>query len=76
MNVQSRRVDAKSRVTLPEGFASREVTIENLSDDRVVIQLVKQQRPVFSLSELLAGLTEDQLHPEVDFGPLRGEEVL
>jgi antitoxin MazE len=39
---------------------------------RLIIEPIK--RPVYKLEDLLAGLTEDNLHEEVDWGPPVGKE--
>ena len=41
---------------------------------RVVIEPVRE--PAFALGDLLAGITDDNLHEEVDFGPPVGKERL
>lgn len=48
-----------------------EITIE---DGRLVLEPVKAKK--YSLEELLAGITEDNLHERVDFGPSVGKELL
>jgi antitoxin component of MazEF toxin-antitoxin module len=34
------------------------------------------QKPHYRLSDLLAGITPDNVHPEMDWGPSRGKEIL
>lgn len=41
---------------------------------RVIIERIKV--PSYDLNSLLAGITDENLHPEVDFGPPVGEEGL
>jgi antitoxin MazE len=40
---------------------------------RIVIEAVRAKH--FSLDELLAGITPENLHEEIDFGPPQGKEV-
>jgi antitoxin MazE len=41
---------------------------------RVIIEPIPE--PAFSLAELLAGVTDENIHAEVDFGPPVGNEIL
>lgn len=43
-------------------------------DGRVIIEPIRD--PVFALDDLLAGITDDNLHAEIDFGPPVGKERL
>ncbi len=45
----------------------------NLVDGRIVVEPVRE--PEYSLDALLAGITPDNLHDEVDFGEPVGKEV-
>jgi antitoxin MazE len=45
----------------------------SLADGKLVVMPVHQ--PALSLEQLLAGVTEDNLHREVDTGPAVGHEV-
>jgi antitoxin MazE len=45
-----------------------------LEGEAIVVRPVKRNRR--SLDELLAGITDDNLHDEVDFGPPVGKEML
>jgi antitoxin MazE len=42
-------------------------------DGRVVIEPVHEN--VFDLADLIAGITEENQHGEIDFGPPKGKEV-
>jgi hypothetical protein len=76
MSVQARKVDAKCRVILPEGFAGRTVLVEQVGEAEVRIRLAKHPRPRPSLHELLSRVTDDNLPEKVEFGPPIGEELL
>lgn len=73
---QTRKVDAKSRVILPEQFAGKTVTIETPNDAEVVIRITKAPRTRPSLHDLLANITPDNLPEVIDFGPPAGKEAL
>ena len=64
---------------IPKSFAEEVNVAEgstvdlSMEDGRLVIQLATQQE--YSLAELLGGITETNLHSEVDSGePVGGEE--
>jgi hypothetical protein len=75
-HVPLRRVDAKSRVVLPEGFAGQTVIVDEVNDCEVRIRIAKAPRPRPSLRILLSGVTKNNLHGEIGFGLPRGTEVL
>ncbi len=64
---------------IPKSFADevgidKESSVElRLEDGRLVVSPVTAPHP--TLSELLAGVTEENLHQEVDFGPAIGNEA-
>ena len=76
MPVQTRKVDAKARVILPEQFAGRIVTVDHFGETEIRIRIVKTPRERPSLVSLLAGVPEDYQPDEILFGPPLGEEVL
>jgi antitoxin MazE len=56
------------------GFADNaevEITVEN---GALVARSMDKRRP--TLDELLAGITDENIHPETDFGPPVGKEIL
>ena len=74
--VLTRKTDGKGRVTLTKDFANCVVTVE-FHGDEVRIRKAKQPRPrKYSLKQLLAGITPENLHPELNTGPPIGREVL
>jgi len=36
----------------------------------------REQKPYYRLSDLLAGITPDNMHPETGWGPSQGKEIL
>lgn len=72
----TRKVDAKSRVVLPEQFTGKTVTIEATNDSEVVIRISKALRVRPSLKDLLSKVTPENLPEVVDFGPPVGNEVI
>jgi antitoxin MazE len=68
-------------VRIPAAFA-RELGIEDqaavdiaVRDGEFVVTPVAVEGDEFTLDELLEGMTEDNLHEEIDWGPPRGREV-
>ncbi|MDZ7752449.1 MAG: AbrB/MazE/SpoVT family DNA-binding domain-containing protein [Gammaproteobacteria bacterium] len=45
-------------------------------DGRVVIEPVPEPEKDFDLDVLISGITSDNLHAEIDFGPPAGKETL
>jgi antitoxin component of MazEF toxin-antitoxin module len=73
--VVTRKTDAKGRVILTKEFANCLVTVE-IHGEEVRIRKTKQARPrKYTLQQLLAGVTPENLHPEFDTGPPVGREV-
>jgi hypothetical protein len=71
-----RKTDKKARVTLPVDFADCLVTLDRTGD---VLQIRKARGMIarrYSFKQLLAGLSKDNLHPEVQTGPPVGRESL
>ena len=64
---------------IPKSFAievglERETSVEvSLADGKLVVTPVAKPKP--SLKQLLAKVTKDNLHHEVDTGPARGNET-
>jgi antitoxin component of MazEF toxin-antitoxin module len=73
--VVTRKTDARGRVTLTKDFANCLVTVE-IQGEEALIRKVRQARPrKYTLEQLLAGVTSENLHPEFDTGPPVGREV-
>jgi hypothetical protein len=64
----TRKADRKGRVTLFSDFADSLVIIERISDEEVRIRKTKATPRKFTLSQLLAGVTPENLHAEVKTG--------
>jgi antitoxin component of MazEF toxin-antitoxin module len=76
MATLTRRVDAKSRVVLPEQFAGKVVKIESVGENELKIKLARAPRRRPSLRSLVEGITETNVHEAVEFGRPSGEEQL
>lgn len=61
--------EVATRVGLSEG-SRVEVTVDG---DRIIISA---ERPVYTLDELLVGMTPDAMHQAFDWGPDVGDEVV
>lgn len=70
MGVATRKTDSRARITLPDDFANETVVVERISDNEVRV------RRKLTLSQLLAKVTPENIHGEVDFGPPVGSESL
>ncbi|GEM_PF-3035798 len=76
MKTTTRKADSKGRVTLYPDFGNHLLIVERIGDDEVRIRKAKAVPKRLSLRELLQGINEDNIHPEVDFGPPVGKEAL
>ena len=73
--------EAEDRVilSLPKSFFSTSpmtpgsLVDVSLADDKIV--LAPARRSKYTTEELLAGVTDDNIHPETDWGPPVGKEV-
>jgi antitoxin component of MazEF toxin-antitoxin module len=77
MAVEVRRSDKKGRVILPADFAGAVLIIDRISDTELRIrkgQTVRKRK--YTLTQLLESVTEENKHPEVDWGAPVGKEVL
>jgi antitoxin component of MazEF toxin-antitoxin module len=75
IRTRSRKADAKGRVVLFPDFANALVVVERVGENEIRIRKVRAVRR-FSLEKLLAGITADNLHGEVDVGPPVGNEMI
>jgi antitoxin MazE len=81
MIIEFRKWGNSLAVRIPRAFADAvnardgkraELTI---SDGALVLRPLLKAKPRYSLEELLAGMTRDNVPAEVDWGPPRGNEV-
>jgi hypothetical protein len=70
--IVTRKADKKARVTLFADFAGASVVIERVNSVEVRI---RKKGGRFSLSELLAGVTPENIHAEIQTGPSVGKEA-
>jgi DNA-binding transcriptional regulator/RsmH inhibitor MraZ len=76
MSILTRKIDQKGRLTLPSDFAGCLVTVERVGDE---LRVRKAQQVVarrYSFKQLMAGVTAQNIHPEVQTGPAVGGEAL
>lgn len=71
-----RKSDKKGRVALFADFADQTLLVERVADDEIRIRRVKVVRRKYTLADLLAGVTPDNVHGETDWGPAVGREVV
>lgn len=72
----TRKADDKGRVTLPKDFAGCIVTLERHGDVLQVRKVRGVRARRYSFKQLMAGVTKDNLHPEIQTGPPVGSEAL
>jgi antitoxin component of MazEF toxin-antitoxin module len=68
--IATRKADNRARIVLPEDFANQTVIIERLGNN----ELRLRKKP--TLAQMLAAITPENIHAEVDFGPAVGKESL
>lgn len=78
MKVQVQKWGNSLALRIPRSFAV-ETSIEDGTTVDISINknglLVRPEKKEVTLDELLAGVTKDNLHNEVDFGPGKGKEI-
>jgi antitoxin MazE len=77
MKTQVQRWGNSLAVRIPKAFASQLGVSENTTVELDLMNgiLTMQVSDELTLDELLAGITDDNLHGEVDTGPAVGAEV-
>jgi hypothetical protein len=76
MSILTRKTDHKGRLTLPSDFAACLVTVERQGDELRVRKVQQVMPRRYSFKQLMAGVTRENIHPEVKTGPARGREAL
>lgn len=70
-----RKTDKKARLTLFGDFADQLVIVQRVGNDEIRIKKARAVPRRYSLAELVAGITDENRHDEVDWGPPRSAEV-
>ena len=76
MKSLTRKTDAKARLTLPSDFASCLVTVKRHGDELRVRKARKVVARRYSFSQLMAGVSNKNIHAEIAIGPAVGREAL
>jgi antitoxin component of MazEF toxin-antitoxin module len=77
METVVRHSDSKGRVILPSDFAQSTLLIERVSDTELRIRKGKTvPRRKYSFAKLVAGITDENRHAEVQTGSPVGKELL
>jgi hypothetical protein len=76
MNVLTTKTDAKGRLTLPADFANCLVTVERQGDELLVRKAKRVVARRYSFKQLMAGVTKENIHAEINTGPSVGGEAL
>jgi antitoxin component of MazEF toxin-antitoxin module len=66
----TRKADQRARLVLPDDFANETIVIERIGPNELRLRKKK------TLSQLVAGITPENLHGEWDTGPDVGKEVV
>jgi hypothetical protein len=76
MSVLLRKTDQKGRLTLPSDFAGCLVTVERVGDELRVRKTHQAVARRYSFKQLMAGLTAENIHAEIQTGLAVGGEAL
>jgi hypothetical protein len=76
MSMMTRRTDQRGRLTLPRDFAGCLVKVERVGEELRIRKVQRGAARRYSFKQLMAGVTPDNLHGEVETGPPVGGEVL
>jgi hypothetical protein len=71
------KADKEGRISLPMDFADQLVVVDRIDDTE--LRLRKAAAPTShkkNLAQLLAGITKENIHEEIDAGPTVGKEEL
>ena len=77
MSILMSKTDSEGRLVLQPDFASCEVIIERCGDELHVRKATSPKRKRrYTFNELMAEVTPENIHAEVDIGPPVGDEAL
>jgi hypothetical protein len=75
MSILTRKIDGEGRLTLPSDFAGCLVTVERVGDEVRVRKAHQVPACRYSFKQLMAGVTPQNIHPEVEVAPTAGGET-
>ncbi|OAI42228.1 hypothetical protein AYO40_01850 [Planctomycetaceae bacterium SCGC AG-212-D15] len=70
------KTDRKGRLTIPVDFANCLIALERRGDELRIHKIKRALPRRYTFRELMAGVTKNNLHPEVRTGSPRGRELL
>lgn len=76
MSTETRKTDGKARLALPSDFANCLVTVERVGDELRVRKAPPAGKRRYSFKQLMAGVTAENIHSEIQTGPAVGGEAL
>jgi antitoxin component of MazEF toxin-antitoxin module len=76
MSVLTSKTDRQARLILPSDFANCLVTVERVGEELRVRKTQTSKVHRYSFKELIAGVTPENIHPEIETGPAVGSEAL
>ena len=78
MQAQIQRTNNTFIITLPEGIANQIALTEGMDVEIQIIEgklVITPTAPQYHLDDLLAAITPDNLHSEIDTGNASGNEI-
>ena len=81
MRAQVKKWGNSLAIRVPTGFLAELDLSENstvdlkVEDGKLIVAPTQKRKWKYSLDELLAGVTEDNIHPETHWGSPAGEEI-
>ena len=79
MLVQMKKTEKGLVIPVPEDLAQKSKfgpgSMVNITLENVRCVVTDPNEPHYTIEELLEGVTEEHLHPEISTGPPRGNEV-
>ncbi len=76
MSMLTRKTDQKGRLQLPGDFADCLVTVERVGEELRVRKLRQVAARRYSFKQLMAGVTAENIHAEIQTGSAVGGEAL
>jgi hypothetical protein len=76
VGILTRKTDQKGRLTLPNDFASCLVAVERVGDELRIRKARNGIARRYSFKQLMAEVTAENIHGEIETGPAIGGETL
>jgi hypothetical protein len=76
MSILTQKTDQKGRLQLPGDFADCFVALERMGDELRIRKVRQVTTRRYSFKKLMAGVTAQNIHAEIQTGPAVGGEAL